>query len=435
MSTDDYTESGPVTTDDIEGVSSALTNVQPIATRGHNTLWRAMRHGRWWLLKGIALRYAADEAHRRMLVKEFETMMRLQHPGIVQAHGLENVPELGPCIVMEWVEGMTLKQWLADGSHSAGECREVLRQLLDAVEYIHHAGIVHRDLKPSNIMIARLGGQVKIIDFGLADADSSATFKQAAGTRGYTSPEQLAGGEPDVRNDIYSLGVIIGELEPLAARYDGVVKRCTEPIDNRPADVAELRQLLRRADTQRRALGAVLAVAALLLTGLLLRYWLLPPPVNEEAEVMTNGDVAPTMTPPDTVAAAPTDDAAAPPVVAPAPPAPTPSSTAPAMAGGERVPATDNAVEKAVAEGIKRLRSGFPSDELRHHLDTLTDISYINLDLTYGGLHIVKAYLEEVGPSLTEAQRSMVSAALYEHAGQIFETEVYARILPNSDIK
>lgn len=435
MITDDYTESGPVTADDIEGVSSALTNVQPVAARGHNTLWRAMRYGRWWLLKGIAVRYAADEAHRRMLVKEFETMMRLQHPGIVQASSLENVPELGPCIVMEWVEGVTLKQWLADGDHSAGECGEVLRQLLDAVEYVHRTGIVHRDLKPSNIMIARLGGQVKIIDFGMADADSSAVFKQAAGTEGYTSPEQLAGGEPDVRNDLYSLGMIIGELTPLAARYAGVVRCCTGPIDGRPADVAALRRLLRRADAQRRALVAVLAVAALLLAGLLLRYWLLPPPVNEEAEVMTNGDVAPTMTPPDTVAAAPTDDAAAPPVVAPAPPAPTPSNTAPAVADNGPAPANDNVVERAVAEGIKRMESGFPDDELRHHLDTLSDMRYINLDLTCGAHRIVENYLDEVGPGLTEAQRSLVSAALYGRAGELYNAEVYVRTLPLSSIK
>lgn len=422
MSTDDYTESGPVTTDDIEGVSSALTNIQPIATRGHNTLWRAMRHGRWWLLKGIALRYAADEAHRRMLVKEFETMMRLQHPGIVQAHGLENVPELGPCIVMEWVEGMTLKQWLADGSHSAGECREVLRQLLDAVEYVHHAGIVHRDLKPSNIMIARLGGQVKIIDFGLADADSSATFKQAAGTRGYTSPEQLAGGEPDVRNDIYSLGVIIGELEPLAARYDGVVKRCTEPIDNRPADVAELRQLLRRADTARRTLFAGLAIAALLLAGMLSRYWLLPPPAIEDGKQITTEEVAAPV-PQDSVVAAPTANVEPGQSLDKPRPGPAPE------ADKGHSPTSNDIVEKTIAEGIKRLESGFPSDELRHHLDTLTDISYFKPDLTYGGLRIVKAYLEEVGPSLTEAQQSMVATALYDRAGQIYETEVYVRTL------
>lgn len=424
MNTEDYTESGPLSADDIEGISSTLTNIQPVATRGHNTLWRAMRHGRWLLLKGIAVRYVADEAHRRMLVKEFETMIRLQHPGIVQAHGIENVPELGPCIVMEWVEGETLKLWLASGSHSAGECHEVLRQLLDAVEYIHRMGIVHRDLKPSNIMIARVGGQVKIIDFGLADADSNAVFKQAAGTKGYTSPEQLAGGEPDVRNDIYSLGRIIGELVPIASRYAGVVKRCTAPLDRRPVDVAELRRLLQRTDTSRHMLLAALAIAALLMVGALLRSFM----SESEATAQPVPQDTVAIVPPhhDTVAvpaATTTPAAAATPATTPAPQS-TMTTTSPSR------PTGDDAVENVIAEGIKRLEQGFPSNELRHHIDTLTNIRYINLDLTYGGFRIVKAYLKEVGPGLTQAQQSMVSASLYERAGELYGTEVNDRTSP-----
>lgn len=184
--------------------------------------------------------------------------------------------------------------------------------------------------------------------------------------------------------------------------------------------MAGLRQLLRRADTARHVLVAGLAIAALLLAGMLARYWLIPTPTIEDGKQITTEEVAAPV-PQDSVVAAPTANVEPGQSLDKPRPGPAPE------ADKGHSPTSNDTVEKAIAEGIKRLRSGFPSDELRHHLDTLTDISYINLDLTYGGLRIVEAYLEEVGPSLTEAQRSMVSAALYEHAGQLYGTEVNDR--------
>lgn len=108
---------------------------------------------------------------------------------------------------MEWIDGVTLKTYITTPQsanvrpdHAKGsklkERRRLAWQLLNAVDDIHGVQVVHRDLKPSNIMITRNGHQLKIIDFGLADSDSYCWLKQAAGTAGYSSPEQLATGGP-----------------------------------------------------------------------------------------------------------------------------------------------------------------------------------------------------------------------------------------------
>lgn len=95
-------------------------------------------------------------------------------------------------------------------------------------------------------MITRNGHQLKIIDFGLADSDSYCWLKQAAGTTGYSSPEQLATGGADDRNDIYSLGVLLHYLR-IGACYRRVISRCLGPIGNRYGQVDALRKALHRA--------------------------------------------------------------------------------------------------------------------------------------------------------------------------------------------
>lgn len=253
--------------DSFEGVNDRFTSLDVLETHGHNVLARAKRFGRWYMLKGLAPEESQQMAYHEMLVKEFDIMMRLQHPGIAQAVSLEDVEGMGKCIVMEWVEGVTLAEWL-EGEHTREERRQVAQQLMDALSHIHKNGVVHRDIKPSNIMITSNGEQVKIIDFGLADTDVHAQLKQPAGTHSYMAPEQVSMSCPDARNDIYSLGVVLQEMN-LGGLFKKPIARCLMPIAKRYQSVNEMKTDLQHRAAHHRtmrtglaALGIAAALAA-----------------------------------------------------------------------------------------------------------------------------------------------------------------------------
>ncbi len=251
--------------DGFEGVSLEFSQFEQLPSRGFNLLTRAKRYGRWYLLKSLNDENKDKLVYQEMLHKEFDILMRLQHPGVVQAIGMEVVEPLGQCIVMEWIEGVTLKKWL-EGSTTLDERLHVARQLLDATAHIHAHGIAHRDLKPSNIMVTTNGKNAKIIDFGLADTDVHAILKQPAGTEQYMAPEQASTNLPDVRNDIYSLGVVLRQMD-LGRSFKPVITRCLLPINERYQSVEELKADLHRRESRRRIIGrgaVAVAIAALL---------------------------------------------------------------------------------------------------------------------------------------------------------------------------
>lgn len=216
--------------------SEQFSNFTPIPCKGFNFLCKAKRYGRWWVLKGLKEPYRQDENYKNLLHKEFDILISLQHPNIVSAYSMEEIPEMGTCIVMEWIDGITLEHW--SGKKTEGE--GIFLQLLDAVHYIHAKQIVHRDLKPSNIMITHNGNHVKLIDFGLSDTDDFAILKQPAGTPGFISPEQAASRQADIRNDIFSIGCIQEKILP-GKPYTAIIKRCKAPIAQRYANVDELK--------------------------------------------------------------------------------------------------------------------------------------------------------------------------------------------------
>lgn len=255
--------------DDYEGIEAKYTQLSELPSLGHCRLVKAMRYGRWHVLKGLKTEYSHDLAHTQRLRKEFELMMRLSHPGVLQAYDIERHctnKDIGmdTFIIMEWVEGETLDNWLSSNPNKS-QRRRVADELLDAVEYIHKQGIVHRDLKPENIMITSNGANVKIIDFGLADNDSFAVFKNPAGTERYMAPEQMSTTTPDQRNDIYSLGLILQQLR-LGWLYKRPIDRCLRPIDKRYKSVEELRSDLFKSSRRHRI--AAIASAIALIVGL-----------------------------------------------------------------------------------------------------------------------------------------------------------------------
>lgn len=223
-------------TDPFEGISRRFTDVEILSESDVNIVAKAKRYGRWWLLKGLRQELACESVYSQMLRKELEVVMKLQHPCIPTAIGLEHVENIGECIVMEYVDGVTLTEWLSE-KHERKVCRRIAMKLVEVVAYIHMNGVVHRDLKPDNILIARNGETVHVIDFGLADTDSHAVLKQPAGTLRYMSPEQATTAVADVRNDIYSLGIIFNKMN---LGYSSIVNKCLRPIDNRYQNIDAL---------------------------------------------------------------------------------------------------------------------------------------------------------------------------------------------------
>ena len=240
------------------------------SARGHAVLYRAQRMGKWHVLKCLKAEYAGSALHLGLLQKEFEIGYNLSHPNIVQTIGLERVDGLGPCIVMEYVEGRTLRSVLGDGGMARADARRIVLQVCDALTYIHGRQVIHRDLKPENIMITANGGNVKLIDFGYSDADSYVVLKQPAGTRRYAAPELEAGGKADGRTDIYALGVIMGEINHALTRrwpcLGRLAARCTRlEADRRPASAAAVAAALAERHTAVKVVAAacVAAVVAL----------------------------------------------------------------------------------------------------------------------------------------------------------------------------
>ena len=232
--------------DSFEGISRQFTDVTILNTSKVNIVAKAKRYGRWWLLKGLNKQVANETAYIQRLRKELELLMQLEHPFVVSTVGLEMVEDLGNCIVMEYVEGTTLKEWLRE-KHTCKDRKRIAIQLGEAVDYIHTKGIVHRDLKPENIIITKNGNNVKLTDFGLADSCSYAILKQPAGTPQYMSPEQMQTAVADVRNDIYSLGIVYSKMN-LGYGFKHIIHKCLKPIELRYRNVSELRNAIRKRD-------------------------------------------------------------------------------------------------------------------------------------------------------------------------------------------
>jgi len=163
-------------------------------------------------------------------VMEAQAVNRIGHPNLVRISDLDQLPDGRPFIIMEYLEGQSLRERMRDTPPmQPGEARDVVLQLLDALEAVHRAGFVHRDLKPDNIFVTR-DGQAKVLDFGIAKLldDTGKSFATQQGTvvgsPMYLSPEQALGEHEAVGpwTDLYSVGVLLYELytgrSPFAAR-------------------------------------------------------------------------------------------------------------------------------------------------------------------------------------------------------------------------
>lgn len=231
-----------------EGTLDAMSSVFQNYTRLSHTsdkvfeIHVAQRFGRFYALKSLSPKYREDAFFKECLAKEFQIGVQLDHPNIVRVNSIENDPVLGHCLVMDFIQGIQLDEWLATNPSKKLK-KQVIEQIFSAITYCHGKQICHYDLKPSNILITENGTSVKIIDFGLADQDSYAILKHASGTRQYAAPEQLEGGKLDCLTDIYALGRILQLLFPKRFRRAKIAANAADP-KKRPQSVEELRHLM-----------------------------------------------------------------------------------------------------------------------------------------------------------------------------------------------
>ncbi|KDN84195.1 serine/threonine protein kinase [Kitasatospora cheerisanensis KCTC 2395] len=205
------------------------------------------RLGRQVAVKTLRTDMARDPSFQARFRREAQSAASLNHPAIVAVYdtGEDYIDGISiPYIVMEYVEGSTLRELLHTGRRLLPErALEMTIGILQALEYSHRAGIVHRDIKPANVMLTRQGN-VKVMDFGIARAmgDAGMTMTQTSaviGTAQYLSPEQAKGETVDARSDLYSTGCLLYELltvrppfvgdSPVAVAYQHVREEPAPP--------------------------------------------------------------------------------------------------------------------------------------------------------------------------------------------------------------
>ena len=257
---------------------------------------RDIRLDRIVAIKTLRADLARDQIFQARFRREAQSAASLNHPSIVAVYDTGEDMATGlpvPYIVMEYVDGRTVRDLLQDGHRLLPErSLEIIDGVLRALDYSHQAGIVHRDIKPGNVMVTR-NGDVKVMDFGIARAmsDAQATMTQTAqviGTAQYLSPEQARGERVDSRSDLYSTGCLLYELltgrplftgdSPVAIAYQHVRENPIPPSRVDPdvppwADAIVLKAMAKspadryqtagdmRADLQRAASGLPVAAA------------------------------------------------------------------------------------------------------------------------------------------------------------------------------
>jgi len=214
---------------------------------------RDNRLGRDVAIKTLRHDLARDQTFQLRFRREAQNAASLNHPAIVAVYdtGEEHAPtgEELPYIVMEYVNGRTLKEVLAvEGRLMPRRALEIVADICSALDFSHRHGIIHRDIKPGNVMLTQTG-QVKVMDFGIARALASgaSTMTQTSaviGTAQYLSPEQARGEAVDARSDVYATGCVIFELltghppfvgdNPVSVAYQHVREDPRAPSESNP---------------------------------------------------------------------------------------------------------------------------------------------------------------------------------------------------------
>lgn len=197
--------------------------VGKIGAGGMADVYKARDHklNRFVAVKVLKNEFRSDKAFITKFRAEAQAAAGLAHPNIVNIYDVGEDHDVN-FIVMELVEGITLKEYIAKkGKLAVREATSIAIQVAQGLEAAHNSGIIHRDVKPQNVIIST-DGKVKVTDFGIARATTSNTINTTVmGSVHYSSPEQARGGYSDAKSDIYSLGITMYEMLTGRVPFDG----------------------------------------------------------------------------------------------------------------------------------------------------------------------------------------------------------------------
>lgn len=230
-------------------------------------LYRVSRDGKYFIIKT-----ANDNTGRSnaLIKREYEISIGIDCPYIVNVFTYEEDTIVGPGIIMGYVDGRTLDDFLKENP-SAQLRKRVFEQLIEAVAYLHLKGIIHNDLKPENILVTSSYNSVKLIDFGLSDDDAHYLSKTLGCTPRYASPELMEQSKGlDARSDIYSLGLLMKDI--FGKKYGYISSKATRnDRTKRYANVEQIQKAIKRRST-----FPIILSLFLLFCAALMPYFLIP---------------------------------------------------------------------------------------------------------------------------------------------------------------
>jgi len=228
--------------------------VETLGRGGMSVVYKAQdtKLGRFVALKFLSKKFHSDQRAMERFRQEARTASALNHPGICTIHDIDE-HRGQPFIVMELLEGRTLRQRLSDRRLTTREAVACGIQIADALIQAHAQGIVHCDITPANLFIT-LEGRIKLLDFGIAQlireicpkksstVHAKSTRSTLTGTVRYMSPEQALGREVDARSDIFSVGVVLYEMLTDRLPFNGAdfLETIHQVIHREPAAVRSI---------------------------------------------------------------------------------------------------------------------------------------------------------------------------------------------------
>lgn len=240
--------------------------VENIISEGRMFILYKARYGTKYVI--LKTTREKDAMFCEILRREYEIGKTLSHASVVSTIDFKEDSPVGPAIVLEYIDGVTLREYLPKYQKGKANNVHILHDVFDGIDYLHHRGILHNDIKPDNIIINSLG-KARIIDFGLSSSYDSIYSGVIGGSEGYTAPEILNGnGHAGAPSDIYSLGLIIRELFP--KKYKKISAKSTQ-IDQslRYQSISELKRAILLADSKPYLIASIITLAIIAFFSLL----------------------------------------------------------------------------------------------------------------------------------------------------------------------